>query len=341
MPNPLITIADFSGGILDDPTEQSSNGFQKIVGVDIFSKPGIMRPSVSTTAETTAAVTGFITAIDNFDGDGTDKLYGFDGSKIYKRTTTTWSVDRTLSGTTALLDTPTMVHWNGALYYATKTNVGRLTGTTYVDNYLTATLAGTLPAQDDSWKPMKGYLDKLFIGDGRYISSIDTSAIFTPQALVLPLGYRIRQIEIINDRLAIACGGDSATSSDNSKSTVFIWDGVDTKPEAIIDISAVGGSQALKTIDNTLFLFARNTTPPAPGGIDIYYYNGADFLLLKTVPTIDAESGDTRMYASAVENYNNDLIFGTSLVSHATGYMNGIYKFGRLRNKDGRALSLD
>lgn len=339
MPTPILTISDFSGGVLDDPTEQSSNGFQEIVGIDIFSNPGVLRPSPAFSNETSTAVVALITAIDNFDGDGTDKLYGFDGSKVYKRTTTTWSVDRTLSGTTALTDTPTMLKWNGAIYYATKNDVGRLTGTTYDDDYLTTVLSGTLPAQDAAWKPMKGFLDKLFIGDGRYVSSINTSAVFTAQELVLPLGNRIRQIEIINDRLALACGGDSATGGDPSKSTVFIWDGVDTKPEAIIEVNTVGGSQALKTIDNVLFLFARNTAPPAPAGIDIYYYNGADFELFKTIRNAPGETDSVRMYSNAVENFNNDLLFGTSIDS-GSGQLHGIWKLGRIRNGQGRVLTL-
>jgi hypothetical protein len=339
MTTALLTINDFSGGISTDETAQASNAFQAGVEVDIHDRVGILRPSFTLAQESTT--TALVTAIDSFDGDGTDKLYGFDGSLIYQRTGTTWATDRTLSGTTALTDTPTMVKWNDAIYYATKNDVGRLTGTTYDDDYLTTVLSGTLPAQDAAWKPMKSFLDSLFIGDGRFVSSISTAPVFTQKALTLPLGFRIRDMEVIGDRLAIACGGDSATAGDSSKSTVFFWDGTSALPESRVEVDAIGGIQSIKNIDNILYLFTRNVAPPQPAGIDIYFYNGSDFDLLKTIPNAPGDTDSCRMYPNAVANYNNNLLVGTTRVSGGTNQNHGVWKWGRANRDFPRSLVLD
>jgi len=339
MSTPLITINDFSGGMADDSTGQFDNSFQVGVEIDIHDKAGTLRPSFKLTQESTTS--GFITSIDNYDGDGADKLYGFDGSRVYIRTGTTWAITRTLSGTTALLDTPEMIEWNGSIYYATKSDIGRLNGTTYDDDYLTTVALGTLPAQDDSWKPMTPFLDKLYIGDGRYVSSLETSTVFTAQDLVLPLGYRIRAMEVIGDRLAIACGSDSAITGDSSKSTVFIWDGTSDLYESKIEVDVIGGIQGLKNIDNILYLFARNIAPPAPAGIDIYYYNGSDFELLKSLPNAFEQTDSCRMYPNASANWNNNLIFGTTRSSGSTTQLHGVWKWGQTNRNFPRSLVVD
>ena len=340
MPTPILTINDWSGGMLDDETAQADNGFQVGVEVDIHDKPGILRPSWDVVQESTT--TALVTAIDNYDGDGTDKLYGFDGALVYQRTGTTWATDRTLSGTTALTDTPTMITWNDAVWYATKSDIGKLDGSTYDDDYLTAVISGTLPAEDTAWKPMIGFLDKLFIGDGRYISSIDTSEVFTQKALTLPAGFRIRVLEVIGDRLAIACGGDSATTGTSEKSVVFFWDGTSDLFESRVNVDVIGGIQALKSMDNILYLFARNIAPPTPAGIDIYYYNGADFDLVKTVPNAPSEDDSVRMYPNAVANYNNNLLFGTTKVASTDDTQrHGVWKFGQANRNFPRSLVLD
>lgn len=333
-------INSWEGGMLDDLTAQANNGVQVAVEVDIHDKPGVIRPSWDLVQESTT--TALVTAMDNFDGDGTDKLYGFDGSIVYKRTSGTWSTDRTLSGTTALTDTPEMLKWSGSIWYASKTTVGKLTGTTYDDDYLTAVVGATLPAQDAAWKPMKSFLDKLFIGDGRWISSLDTTEVFTQKALTLPAGYRIRAMELINDRLAIACGSDSATTGDSEKTAVFIWDGTSDLFESKIDVDCVGGIQALKSINNTLYLFTRNVAPPAPAGIDMYVYNGSDFEVVKTVPCGPSEDDSCRMYPNAVANFNDNLLFGTTKVSTTDATQrHGVWKWGRANINFQRSLVLD
>ena len=339
MPKPLLSIDDFSAGIIDDETVQASNGFQKAVEVDIYDKPGILRPSFQLTEESTTA--GLITAMDVYDGDGTEKLYGFDGERVYKRTNNIWSEDRVLSGTTALLDTPDMLTWNGSVWYATKTDIGRLNGITYDDDYLTTVLSGTLPAQDDKWKPLKPFLDKLYIGDGRYVSSLDTAGVFTAEDLTLPSGYRIKAMEVIGDRLAIAASGNSSFAGDSSASVVFMWDGVSDLFEQQINVDAVGGVQSLKNVDNILYLFARNIAPPAPAGIDIYYFNGSDFELLKTVPAAEGATDSCRMYVNAVANWNNNVLFGSSKVSGSSNQLHGVWKWGRINRNSPRSLVME
>ena len=344
MPNPLLIINDWSAGMIDDETAQASNGFQFGVGVDIHDRPGFLRPSYKAAAQT--GIDGLVTAFSVFDGDGTEKLYAYDGAKIFKSSGGAFSTARTLSGVTALTDTPDMVLWDGCLWYSSKTDVGRLSATTFDDDYLTTVLSGTLPAEQAGWKPLCPYLDSyLLVGDGRYVSRLiepaTASGEFNQKALTLPEGYIIRCMEVVGDRVYIGCGGGDATDGDPKLSVVFVWDGTSENIERRIDVDCVGGIQGLKNIDNTLYLFARNISPPQPAGIDIYYFNGADFEKLKTIPCSPGETDSARTYANASANYNNDLLLGTTRAGGGTSQIHGVWKYGKYNRNFQRSLVLD
>lgn len=339
MPTPLLSINDFSAGILDDETAQAGNGFQVGVEIDIHDKKGILRPSFGVSQEST--MSSLIRDIDNYNNGTTENLYGATGSAMYKRSGGSWSLDRSFSGVTPLSEGPDVVTWNGSVWYTSKFNLGKLNVTTYADTYLTATLGESFPANDAAWKPMKPFLDKLYIGDGRYISTLDTAEVWDQTALTLPTGYRIRTMEVIGDRLAIACGGDSLTSGGAEFSTVFFWDGTSDLYESKVEVDAIGGIQAMKEVDNILYLFARNVAPPAPAGIDLFFYNGSDFELIKTVNNAPGETDSVFMNRNAVANYNNNLIFGTSRDSGGTSQLHGIWKWGRKNRNDPRSLILE
>ena len=85
MPKSIITIDDFSFGILTDKTIPAKNGYHFSAGLDIHSDEGILQPSqaLKVMAEDNNAINGGIYWMTNFTNSA-NAVFGYNSHSILK-----------------------------------------------------------------------------------------------------------------------------------------------------------------------------------------------------------------------------------------------------------------
>ena len=147
---------------------------------------------------------------------------------------------------------------------------------------------------DYSWHPMTTYMGKLMIGAGNRIATWDGTT-FVGNALVLPVGIRVKSLEVYGDKLVIGTW-KGTNLSDNAEATLFTWDGVTTQYEESFTIKEFG-IVALANWQNLLIVFAGRYG-------NIYAFNGVS--LQKVVKIIDASH---YISPGAISEYKGSLVF--------------------------------
>src|SRR3990167_5047962 len=166
MPRPLITIDDFSFGIIFDSTIPAKNGFGFCAGLDIHTEPGKLQASQALTImdESSNAVNAPIYWLSGY--TNSTGIYGYGNGKVYGYGTTNnaiqWVVLFTSSGSGLQGG---MKEYDNSLFFATNQNLCVYNGVSFNETYQ------AFEADNPAWHPMAVYLGKLMIGDGRYIAT--------------------------------------------------------------------------------------------------------------------------------------------------------------------------
>ncbi len=193
-------------------SEYDQDGFHTLVSCDIRSDLGKVKASLALTKESGTTVTEFC-RIAVVVPSGDSFWFSEDSGKIWKRTSGgVWS----LAHTNSVGACDGAGYYNLYVYYVSGATVGRFLATDPTD-------------VDDTWNtllvsadhaPMVEQNLQLFIGNSRYVASVNSSATFNSNALDLPYGQSIKTLATYESDLIIG----TKVASDVNQSGVFRWD---------------------------------------------------------------------------------------------------------------------
>lgn len=173
---------------------------------------------------------------------------------------------------------------------------------------------------DTDYHPMKRFLNKLAVGHGNYLLTVDDAEVLTREAVVFPKGERVRAIETIGDYLAIATWRGTSLA-DYGRSRIYFWDGFTEGFNAFVDID--GQVNALKTLSNQLFIWHGTQ-----GEISVYTGAITKIRRIKNVKN----NISLEIMPGAVDAWEGILYFGLAGVS-SNDIDNVIHSYGR-KDKD-------
>lgn len=213
--NPIY--GDFYNGISKSDLQQ--NGFDALVGADIHTYTGKAQSSLAMVKESSTTVTE-LCKVKAVLPNGDSFWFSSSSGKVWKRTAAgVWSLVHTHSIGAVL----GACYFNGYLYYANSTKLGRIAEAN-------ASSEASWSSQTDAWQdftnddalyhPMVEQNLSLFIGDGKYIASVDGAGNFSANVLDLQAQHRVTCLKQQGIYLLI---GTIAGSYIN-RSGAFLWD---------------------------------------------------------------------------------------------------------------------
>lgn len=179
--------------------------------------------------------------------------------------------------------------------------------------------------ESDILHPMKVFTNKLCIGNGQHLATLDDSEIYDSEALTFPEDEKVRCLETVGDYLAISTWKNNSLST-SSKGRIYFWDGTSTTYNSFVDVD--GQVNAMRVNKNILYIIHgnQNTISVYSGGIT----------LLRRIKYI-GQIKSVYVGNHAIDVWENLLIWGLaggdSPIDHA------IYTLGK-KNKD-YALALN
>lgn len=111
------------------------------------------------------------------------------------------------------------VIFNGGLISPSATDLDRKVGTTWTNPWYSGLTGGA--ALTSNAHPLDVFLNKLLIGDGNFLNTVDDSSIAVDPHLTFPSEFQVNKIIHTDDRSYIG-----ANHEGSSKAVVFGWDGV-------------------------------------------------------------------------------------------------------------------
>lgn len=344
-----IKIANFSGGVSDDPRENNASKFQVVRHFDVFSNPTRLTPyrSLENDAQNVSAndmkqynVQDFVYA------SGSAKLYGLgqNGSgntKIVSKadaTTGNWTLDASSEGNGAV-KYGCLVEYKDYLWgFQGTTQVfrwGLLSGAPAITNSqgtvgtITSVAQGVIAKDDNLYLP---YNNKL--------ARVTSGGTVNDAVLTLPTNFKITSICNFGNYLAIGC---APISTFNGVSKVFLWNLTSPDVQEAIDWGE-GELRVLETIEGYLVgitdRYLNNATGAGRGSMIIQIYSSGVPQVVKEVFT-QALTGKSIPLSKSVKN--NRLFWSAKIMTNSAGteYNEGIWSFGRKNVNYPFALSLD
>ena len=292
-------------------------------GLDFGSNPDLLQSNYALEKSSSTNVTGLPKWI--VQNATTYYAYADDG-KIHSNASS-WTSLRTVANSGG----QGMEIFNDYLYYTQDTQLGRygaLSGSpSFTDNYQT----GLTDTSAHNFAPMKVFLNKLCVGHGRTISTLDDSATWVASAITLPIGWVIKSMEVRGDFLYIGCfKGTSVT--DYEEGALFTWDGTSSTWNSAEFINE-SGVNALINQNDTIYAFAGTRG-------NIYQYVNGQYVKIKRIPNIGVgEYAD--VYPGAVTTFNGLLHFGTSGDTDSATLYQGVYTWGQVEKNYPYVLNYD
>lgn len=354
-------INNFSGGISDNPREQSGGVSASGVPVserkfiiskhfDIFSDPQKLTPYRSLEADTNdgSTATGMkqYAVRDFLYASASAKLYGLGQTGagltkiVYKADATTgnWTLPASSEGNGAVKN-GCLVEYKDYLWgFQGTTQVfkwGLLSGTPSITN--TAGTVGTITSVAQGVIALD---DNLYLPYNNKLARVVAGGTVTDAVLTLPTNFKITSLTNYGKYLAIAC---SPVSTYNGVSKVFLWNLTSTDVQESIDWGE-GELRVLETVEGYLVgvtdRYLNNDAGAGKGSLIIQTYSGGVPQVVKEVFT-SYLSGKTVPISKALRN--NRLFFSAKIFTNSAGteYNEGIWSFGRKNANFPFALTLD
>lgn len=172
---------------------------------------------------------------------------------------------------------------------------------------------------DNDLHMMKVHLNKLAIGNGNFLATIDDSELYDPEAIQFPEGENVRCLETIGDYLAISTWvGDDLSS--RGRSNLYLWDGISPTYNSFVPVD--GQVNAMRTYNNNLYVIHGTQN-------HISVYTGA-LTLLRKLKYVN-QTSTVFVNPGAIDTWEGVLMWGvtggTADIDHA------IYSIGK-KNKD-------
>lgn len=346
-----ISVNNFTGGVAEDPRENSNTKSIISKHFDIFSQSNRLLPYRNLVADTNdgSTATGMKQYFvqDMVYASGSTKLYGLGQTAggltkiVYKSDVTTlgWTLPSSSEGNGSVKN-GCFVEYKDYMWGFQGTNQvfkwGLLSGTPSITNSVSTTGATiTSVAQGIIAKD-----DNLYLPYNNIIGRVTSTGTYNDAVLTLPTNYKITSIDNYGNYLAIAC---APVSTYNGVSKVFLWNLTSTDVQESYDIGA-GEVRVLGVIEGMIVtisdVYLNNTVGAGRGSMVIKVLQGNTFQPLKEIFT-QSLVGKTIPLSKAVRN--NRLFFSAKLMTNSAGteYNEGIWSFGRKNVNSNFALSLD
>jgi hypothetical protein len=289
---PYITIGEkeILSGIAS--SQESSNGIfdpDFTYGIDPFKRLatyGQIRRGYAPTDLTGSVVkdtiVNFVFNADYFSIGNTGYLYQTTGT-LGATTTELNSADR--AGRAGLTYYNVFNHHNGTanlLHYIYGTKIGTF-------DYSTTFTADVYTGLQSAPHPTKEFDGKTFIGNGRYVAKLDATTL-TLQALTLPIGYEVQDIEVYNNYLAVLAFRN--LGSLNVECKIFIWDTYSSATQWQAEYVVKERALALDLYKGDLVVFGDNVRLFNGGSLDILHKIGSG----SVISFGNTFSGDNTVY---------------------------------------------
>jgi len=198
------------------------------------------------------------------------------------------------------------------------------TGSDLSDTYYKTHFA--ILESDSNYHPMKVFLNKLVVGHGNYLLTIDDSEVLTREAIVFPFGEKVRAIEAIGDLLIVSTwrGDDLGAYGD---SRLYIWDGTAEGFNRFIDIA--GQTNAMQAFFNALYYFHGTR-----GNLSIYTGGLTELREMK----YSNVGTSIEIMPGAIDSWEKLLLFGLSNIT-GDAIENAVYSYGRTDKDYPRSLN--
>ena len=280
-------------------------GFYALRGVDIHTTPGSITSSKAMT-KTSASVVDATPTCSVVLPNG-DSFFATSGSGKIWKCTSTGTV--TLVHTNTEGDTRGMGFFNGYLYYASSNKLGRITKAY-------ASSQASWSSQNDTWatfsnnssyKPMEVHNLSLFIGDGKYVASVDGAGTFSANVLDLETQHTVTALAKWGDYLLIG----TYVGSNANQAAIFPWNTYSSSFLAPDYIDEAGVNMFIPA-DNTLYMQAGTVG-------NIYYWTGKKAALFTRL------KDGANSLTTAINPYGSANLNGLPLISTTKG----VYSLGR------------
>lgn len=309
---PLWRINKFYGGLSTGSKKGVDGSFRWGQYLDFKTDPDLLQANLAMASDSSTNVTGKIKWFAHYDKAGTKTYFAYDdGGKIYSDASS-WTSIKTVSSSAG----QGMAIFGDYLYFASSTVLGRygdLSGTpTFTDSYQTLTA-------DANWHPMKVFLNFLCIGNGRTLATLDSSLNWDASQITLPVGWKIKSLEVKGDLLYIGCW-KGTNITDFEQGALFSWDGTSTTWNSVEFINE-SGVNALLNQNDTLYVWAGTRG-------NIYQYVGGKFYKIKKVPNI-GNGKYAEVWPGAVTSFNGNILFGMAGLTDSTTLKQGVYSWSQ------------
>jgi hypothetical protein len=237
---------------------------------------------------------------------------------FYKKASGAWTKLRTLGGATG----KGMGYFNEMVYYASGSNLG-----TY--NPATAAFNESYQALNDAdWHPMCNFLDKIIVGNGQYLLSVDASGIINSTQLTLDNDYKVKSIDVVGGGNWLLIGTER---TDGTDAKLFMWDGFSTNYNDVVTIRE-NGINAILSSDAVVLVNA---------GVqgNLYQFSGSNLTSVKKIPLIE-KNLTAFLYPGAVCNYQGNPLFGISGGTSLT-CKRGVYSWTSAEKNYPKVLNLE
>jgi hypothetical protein len=283
----MKTYSDFYKGISRSRYDQT--GFDSLTNCDVHSELGLVQPQLAL-AEDSATPNENCIGVTAPNGD----VYFFSKSsgKTWKRAVADGSYS--LVNTNANGAHCGAGYFNGKIYYSTSTKLGHYDlSSTWTDTYQTW-------SQTSTYRPMYEMNLSLFIGNGKYLASIDGGATFADNSLDLPSNYSITTLTGVGTDLLIG----TIIGTNVSMCKVFLWDTYSSSWTVEDDVPEIG--------INTFIPMDNITIAQCGTAGNLYYWTGARMEKLKKLRSVTTSANH---YAAAILNGKSLFATGTKIFS--------------------------
>lgn len=313
----------FYGGIATGNKIGIDGSFAFGQGLDIRTNPDLLGRNYALAKASSTNVTGLVKWIVQ---DGTTYYAYADDGKIHSDATS-WTSLRTVANSGG----QGLAVYNDYLWYTQDTQLGRygvLSGSpSFTDNFQT----GLTDTSAYNFAPLKVFLDKLFVGHGRKLGSVDSSSTWTDAEITLPLGWNIKSLEVRGDFLYIGAFKGTAIT-DYEEGALFAWDGTNDTWNSVKFINESGVNALLEEDDN-LYVWAGTRG-------NIYEFVNNRYVKIKKVPNIGIDKY-ADVFPGAVTGFNGIMHFGTAGVTDSATLYQGVYTWGQAEKNYPNVLNYD
>jgi len=183
---------------------------------------------------------------------------------------------------------------------------------------------------DTKWHPMIEMDGDIIIGNGRYLARLSDQAVYEPNAIVLPAGFKVRTLTKIDEFIVV--GVWRGTNIDGTEAgRLYFWDSVETTYNFFVETTA-----GLPNFVHN----SKNRLLSGLGSSGVTYLGYSPFQQLAPIPKL-ARGKKIEIYPGAVCEWQGNTMIGVAgSTDDNTGLSQGIYQWGNSDDKFPESMTL-